>query len=75
MDDGHPTKSLLEYFVEGKKCLQKLEDLAGRDPEYDPTLRRGIDSLRTAMQQINKVGLFSANEEAEDIKTSSLKCV
>jgi hypothetical protein len=73
MENDASSKSLFQCFVEGKRCLQKLEDIAALDPHYEPTLRKGIEHLRAAMQMINKFGLFSANEEAEDIKTASLK--
>jgi len=64
-------RSLLDYFNEGRHIYLAVEKSGAEAAEVG----RAIQSLETALSLIQALQLFSANEEIDDIKTSSLKYV
>lgn len=70
-------KTLIECFLAGRELFKKLDNatIAGNDPNYRSAVETGIDAFNSCLYMIDRLGLFSANEEVEDIKTTSLKYV
>lgn len=68
-------KSLLECYTAGREIFKTLDSasVGGNDPKYRILVEDGIASLRACLYLIDRTGLFSTNEEVEDIKTTSLK--
>jgi hypothetical protein len=75
MSSSFEEKSLLECFQAGRNIFKQLDDasIAGNDPRRGSVVATGIEALTSCLHLISKTGMFSANEEVEDIKTTSLK--
>ena len=60
-------------FSSAQGILKRLEELPPGDERAPALLEQGAVQLRRAAAMVDSLGLFSPNEEAEDIPTSDLK--
>lgn len=73
-DSTSKDRTLLDYFTEGRRAYLTM-DSGDSKALTQQQIKSAIDALEQALIMIDRMGLFSPNEEVEDIKTSSLKYV
>eukprot|EP00731_Ephydatia_muelleri_P012941 Em0007g251a len=69
------TPSLADLFKKGFDAQKTIEsgNLASDSKEYKQCLAEAVSSLEAATVMVNNLGLFSSNEELEDVATADLK--
>jgi immunoglobulin-binding protein 1 len=65
--------SLKELFERTKSQQDELDLLEPQSVAFKTSLQSIIDSLERCRQLIQKVSIFSTNEEVEDISTNDLQ--
>lgn len=65
--------SLKELFVRTKSQQDELELLEPQSEAFKTSIQSIIDSLEKCRQLIQKLSIFSSNEEVEDISTNDLQ--
>jgi len=65
--------SLKELFLRTKSQQDELELLEPQSEAFKTSLQSIIDSLEACCQLIQKLSIFSSNEELEDISTNDLQ--
>ena len=75
MSQRPSTPSLVDLFKKGFEAQKTIESgiLASDSKEYKQCLAEAVSSLEVATLMVNNLGLFSSNEELEDVGTADLK--
>lgn len=70
--NDYPLALLYRY---GYDFFQRVErgELPRTEPEATDSMREGCDWLNRCLDRIDQLGIFSANEELEDVATADLK--
>ena len=71
MDDSGA--SLRQLFGSARGKQEELDGLDPRTDTYSENLRSSISAFEECRHLINKMGVFSPNEEVEDISTNDLQ--
>ena len=64
---------LAELFLRATSIVRQLESKPSPAPESRQLLQEGIRLLRLASQLVEAAGLFSPNEEKDDVATADLR--
>ncbi|XP_011407291.1 PREDICTED: immunoglobulin-binding protein 1-like [Amphimedon queenslandica] len=67
--------SLNDLLSFGSKIQKRIEtgELTRSDKDFNPLLNKAIDDLSVAHERVETIGLFSRNEDIEEVATSDLK--